>query len=120
MCGRGRWGEGCGSAAGGGFERAQHGGADGDDAAAAGAGAGDGIEALRRDDERFRMHFVVGEVIGFDRGECAETDVESQRGDFDALVGEGGQELWGEMEAGGGSGDGAGVLGIDGLVVETI
>ena len=100
-------GAGVGAEVGGGFEDAGGGGADGDDT----AGGGDFILEARADLVFFLVHGVIAKIGGFDRAKSAKTHVEG-----DESVGESGEELRGEVEAGGGGGDGAGDFGVGGLV----
>ena len=62
------------------------------------------------------VHLVVRETIDADGAESAEADVQCDAGVVDAALLAAGDEFWSEMEAGGGGGDGSGVLGVDGLV----
>jgi hypothetical protein len=93
--------------AGDGFEGAHGGGADGDSAGGAlnlGGGGGGDIVLLM-------VHDVVFDAFGADGLEGADADVEGDEG-----VRDGGEHFGGEMQAGGGGGDGAFVGGEDGLV----
>ncbi len=98
------------------FEDAGGGGTDGDDASAAGAGGVDEIGGGLGQGEPFDVHLVVSEEVDLDREERAGADVEGEVGGLDAGLVEGLDEFRGEVEAGGGSGDGSGVAGIDGLI----
>lgn len=89
------------------FEGAGDGGADSDDA----VGGIDFVCGLGAELEVFFVHAVFLEVIDGNRTEGADADVEGEE-----AVGMGGEELGGEVEAGGGGGDGAVLFGVDGLV----
>ncbi len=91
-----------------GFEDAGGGGADGDEFVG-------GISFFGKACGNFIMfcvHGVIAKVLCFDGAEGAEADVEGKEG-----VRELGKEFGGEVEAGGGGGDGAWGLGIGGLVI---
>ena len=91
-----------------GFEDAGGGGADGDEFVG-------GISFFGKTCGNFIMfcvHRVIAEVLCFDGAEGAEADMEGEEG-----VRKLGKEFGGEVEAGGGGGDGAWGLGIGGLVV---
>jgi len=98
------------------FEDAGGGGADGDDASAAGAGGVDEIGGGLGQGEPFDVHLVVGEEVDLDREERAGADVEGEVGGLDAVLAEGLDQFGGEVQAGGGGGDGSGMAGIDGLI----
>ena len=93
--------------AGDGFEGAHGGGADGDSAGGVlnlgGGGCGDIVLLV--------VHDVVFDAFGADGLEGADADVEGDEGMRD-----GGEDFGGEMQAGGGGGDGAFVGGEDGLI----
>ncbi len=93
--------------AGDGFEGAHGGGADGDSAGGAlnlgGGGCGDVVLLV--------VHDVVFDAFGADGLEGADADVEGDEGMRD-----GGEDFGGEMQSGGGGGDGAFVGGEDGLI----
>ncbi len=63
----------------------------------------------------FCVHRVIAEVLCFDGAEGAQADVEGEEG-----VRKLGMEFGGEVEAGGGAGDGAWGLGIGGLVIRRV
>ncbi len=91
-----------------GFEDAGGGGADGDEFVG-------GISFFGKTCGNFIMfcvHRVIAEVLCFDGAEGAQADVEGEEG-----VRKLGKEFGGEVEAGGGGGDGAWGLGIGGLVI---
>ncbi len=83
---------------GGGFEHAGGGGADGDEL----LGGSSFFGEAWGDFVMLGVHGVVAEVSGFDGAEGAKADVESDEG-----VGKLGEEFGGEVEAGGGGGNGA-------------
>jgi len=107
-------------AAGDGFEDPCGGGPDGDDAASLGFGVVDGLGGGCGEGEPFLVHAVVGDVVALDREEGAGADVEGEVGSLNPGVGELLEEFRGEMESGGGSGDGSGLAGVDGLVAMAI
>jgi len=91
-----------------GFEDAGGGGADGDEFVG-------GISFFGKACGNFIMfcvHGVIAKVFCFDWAEGAQADVEGEEG-----VRKLGKEFGGEVEAGGGGGDGAWGLGIGGLVI---
>jgi len=100
-----------GGEGGGGFEDAGGGGTNGDEFVGGisffGKACGDFI--------MFCVHGVIAKVFGFDWAEGAEADVEGEEG-----VRKLGKEFGGEVEAGGGGGDGAWGLGIGGLVIRQV
>ncbi len=100
-----------------GFEDADRGGADGDAGAVGGAGLAELVECTGGGFVPFGVHGVFGEVVALDGDEGARADVEGDRRATDAGGFELVEELGGEVESGGGGGDGAGADGVDGLVV---
>jgi hypothetical protein len=102
---------------GGGFEEAERGGADGDEAVARGAGGVDAGGGLGGDVAAFGVDLVLVDVVVAERQEGAGADVQGDGFALDVVGGEAREEVGGEVEAGGGGGDGALVLGEDGLVV---
>ena len=98
------------------FQGAQGGGADGDNAATAGAAGGDGIYHVFADGEPFFVHDVLGEVFVAHRLEGARADVQGDFGALHAARGDGSEQGFIEMQAGGRGGDGAAVFGVHGLV----
>lgn len=98
------------------FERAGAGGAHDDAAPCGRAGGVDCAERLRGDVDALGVHWVRVEGFGVDRFEGSGADVEGDRVDRRSACAHGAQELGCEVEAGGGCGDGAGGLGVDGLV----
>lgn len=66
--------------------------------------------------EPFDVHLVVGEEVDLDREEGSGADVEGEVGGLDALLAEGLDQFGGEVQSGGGGGDGSGMAGIDGLI----
>lgn len=102
--------------AGDGFESADGGGADGDDAAALDA---NGVESLGRGGGKsvvLGVHLVLGGVFDGDGTESAETNVEGEFDELNALSLDLLQELGGKVETGSGGGGGAKSFGVDGLV----
>lgn len=98
------------------FDGADGGGADGDDTLVIGSGVVELLNGGGFDGDGFIMHGVLVEVVDTDGGEGAEPDVEGDVGLGDAFDGEGVEHIFGEVEAGGGGGDGSGLLGVNGLV----
>ena len=98
------------------FERASDGGADGDHAMAGGFGILDGFKGVGGDVEPFGMHMMFFDVVAADGKECAKADVKSEVFDLDAFGLEFLDELFGHVEAGGGSGGGAEFFSPDGLI----
>ena len=98
------------------FEDARGGGADGEDAAARGAGARDEFGGGGRDFVAFLVHDVFAERGGFHRREGAEADVQRDEAEVRAGVAQLREEARREVEARGGRGDGAGGVRVDGLV----
>ena len=98
------------------LERASDGGADGNNAMAGSFGSPDGFDSVFWEVEPFGMHFVLFDVIGADREESAETDMECEVFDLDAFVFELFKQFFCHVETGGWSGGGAEILGPDGLV----
>lgn len=103
-----------------GFEDPGGGGADGDDPAALGLGEIDGGGGFCGEGEAFLVHAMVGDVIALDGEEGAGADVEGQVGGLDSGIGESLEEFGGEMESGGGGGDGSGLAGVNGLITVAI
>lgn len=66
------------------FEHANGGGANGDDAAAARFGVGDGFGGFFGEAGPFAMHDVFFEGLCFHGTECADADVEGYEGSLDA------------------------------------
>ena len=95
------------------LECAQGCGADGDDKSEVVEQVSDG---LRGDGDDLGVHGVLVGVVGLDGLESAGSDMEGQFGGADALCTEGVEHLVGEVESGGGCGDGAFDARIDGLV----
>ena len=98
------------------FECADGGGSYGDDAAVFAEGGVDGGGGFWREGVALAVEVDVFDAVYADGLEGAEADVECDVGGLDAALPEGFQNLWREVEAGGGRGDGAGLLGVDGLV----
>ena len=93
------------------FEDAGNGGADGGDF----FGCVDFAGGLGFEVVTLGMHLVFAGVIGFDRAEGADADVQGEEG-----VVEIGEDFGREMEPGGGRGDGAVFFGVDGLVAVAV
>ena len=94
--------------------------ADGDDAAVLTLG---GVYCARggvADGVAFFVHLVRGEVGGVDARESSEADVQRDETNFNAECADFFQQLGCEMQTGGGRGDGAERLRIDGLVAVQI
>lgn len=98
------------------LEDARSRGADGKDAAAVGARAGDELGGGGREVVAFFVHDVLAERGGFHGREGAEADVQRDEAEVRAGVAQLGEECGREVQSGGGRGDGAGGLGKDGLV----
>src|SRR6185295_3589494 len=86
------------------LERPRRRRADGDDAALAVEGAGDGRRRRGADAVVLRLEAVILDPLDADRLKGAIADVEGNRGGLDAACGECGDERGGEVEAGGGRG----------------
>ena len=99
-----------------GFDRAAGGGSDADDPSALPPGAVEQIGGLLREHAELRMHLMVRDLLGLDRAEGAEADVEGHPGQIHALVPELLQELRRKVQTGGRRGGGAVDAGIDGLI----
>lgn len=95
-----------------GLDGADGGGADGEEA----FGGGDFICGFFIDEESFGVEVVFFDGLRLQGLEGPEADMEGDGGDCGALFAAGGEGLGCEMKAGGGGGDGAGFLGVDGLV----
>lgn len=98
------------------FEGANDGGADGEDGTVFAASAMDREGGFLGNLVGFAMDLVVFDAVGVDGLERAETDFQSELGDFDAAVAEAGHDRGAEMQAGGGRGGGDGVAGENRLV----
>ncbi len=102
------------------LQEAQRGGADGDDAVAAGT---NGIESggrRGRDITDLLVHLVLGGIIRLDRQEGAGAHMQGDKVALDAGGVEFGKEVGREMQAGGRGGHGAFLAGVNGLVVGAI
>jgi hypothetical protein len=66
------------------------------------------------------VDFVIFDAIGADGLKGSEADVECDFGGIDAALAEAVENFGGEVESGGGGGDGTGVAGEDGLVAITV
>jgi hypothetical protein len=89
-----------------GLDDAGGGGADGEHATPRFAGAADGVDGLRRHRAVLGVDGVLLDELGLDGFEGAGADVEGDLGALNADGGELGEERGGEVEAGGGRGDG--------------
>ncbi len=84
---------------------------------ACGAGGVDAGGGLGGDVAAFGVDLVLADVVMAEREEGAGADVQRDGFALDVFRGQAGEEGGGEVEAGGGGGDGALVLGEDRLVV---
>jgi hypothetical protein len=98
------------------FQCADGGGAYGYDSSAFGAGAVEGFGCFGGERVAFAVELDFGEFFYAQRGEGAQAYVEGDFGDFYASCGDFGEDFRGEVEAGGGGGYGAFLVGEDGLV----
>jgi len=98
------------------FEGAGGGGSGGDDAAAFGEGAVEGVGGGGGEGVTLGVEANVGEAGDADGLEGAKANVQGEIRDLDAAGAEGGEDLGGEVEAGGGRGGGAGMARVDGLI----
>ena len=96
------------------------GGADADNAAAGLLRLGDYPRRLLRHDAELGVHLVLLDVLGLDRAEGAEADVQRDEALAHALFGYLRQQLLGKMQSRGGRGGAAQLLGVDGLVALTV
>ena len=99
-----------------GFQCPDGGGADADDAAAAAADAVQRFGCLFGHLAELTVHHMLFRVFHLDRAEGAEPHMQQDRDNGDAFGFDPLQQLRGEMEAGGGSGGGAFLLRVYGLV----
>ena len=98
------------------FERSQHRGANGDDTMPIIFSL---IHCLNRggtDLDSLGMHLVIRHIFRFDGQKSSRTNVQGDEADLNAARPEFFQEFRGEMQPGGGSGDGAGGARENGLV----
>jgi hypothetical protein len=98
------------------FEDAHGGGADGHHAAVGGAGGVELIGGARWEFEPFGVHAMPFDGGRLNGRECAEPDMEGEATEFDAAGFEFSEQGRSEVKSGGGCGDGAGRLRVDGLV----
>lgn len=98
------------------LEGADGGGSDGDDTAVFAEGGVDGGGGFGREGVALAVEVDVFDAVDADGLEGAESDVEGDVGGLDAALFEGFEYFGREVEASGGRGDGAGLLGVDGLV----
>ena len=105
---------------GGGFEQAERGGADGDDAAALGTRRVDRGGGGWRDVAALGVEAGLREILRAEGKEGAGADMQRDRGGEDAAGAKGGEEILREVKAGGGRGDGARVRGKNRLVVPLV
>ncbi len=99
-----------------GFEGADAGGADGDDAPAAFSGGVQGLGGFRGEFVALLIHGVILDGVAFHRTEGAGADMEGEFDDAAAAGADFLEHFRSKMKAGGGRGDGAGVFGVDGLI----
>lgn len=99
-----------------GFEGADAGGADGDDAPAAVAGGVEGFGGFRGEFVALLVHGVILDGVAFHGTEGAGADVEGEFDDAAAAGADLVEHFRGKVESGGGGGDGAGMFGVDGLI----
>ena len=100
------------------LERADRGGAHGDDAVARGLGGVDGVDHVLGDVVALGVHDVLGGVVLLNEAEGVDADLELDGLEGDAVVGEAVDELGREVEARrGGRGGMLFSHGVDGLVV---
>ncbi len=102
------------------FQRADDGGADGDDAAAFAGGAIDGVGGCSGERVALAVQADFVDALDAQRGKGAEADVQRDARDFDALRGERVEHLRREVQAGGGRGHRAALAREDGLVALAI
>ena len=100
-----------------GFERADRGGADGEDFMPGGADGVEGGGGGFGDVIFFGVHLVILDVVDLDGAEGPKADMEGDFDDMDTFLLDLVEEFWGEMKAGGGGGSGAEFVGVDGLIV---
>ena len=97
------------------------GGADGDDPRGTSAsGAINGFGGLGRNGIALAVEMDFADAVDAERSECAEADVERDASDLDAFGSEGCEHLRREVQAGGGRGYGAALVGEDGLIAVAI
>jgi hypothetical protein len=114
--GGGTCGDGSGAEADGVFEGADRSSADGNDAARGAKSVVDGGRGGGGDGIGLGVEFVVFDAVDADRLEGSQADVEGNLGGFDAALADAVEDGGSEVEAGRGSGDRSGGLGIDGLI----
>ena len=102
------------------FEEAQAGRAEGDDAAAGAPGRGDALGGRGRKDAPFAVHMMLARVVGLDRQKGAGADMQGQAREADAASRQCLDQRRGEMQAGGGRGDGTLGAGEDRLVIGAV
>lgn len=102
------------------FERADGGGADGDDAAICGAGPGDLVGSFGGDRIGLGVQRVIFNLLDVDGLEGTQADVKRDLGGFDPALPELREDVGSEMKAGGGCGNGAALVRVNGLVAVAI
>ncbi len=98
------------------FEGADGGGADGDDAPRFAESVVDSVGSCCGDGIRLGVEFVIFDAPDANGLKSPEADVKSDLGGFDSTLTDALENFRGEVKAGGGSGDGAARIGIDGLI----
>ena len=99
------------------LQNPQGSGADGANLFSRCPGVVDFFQIVSVDEILFRVHGMVADVFGFDGGESAPAYVEDDFGRLDSLLLEGLESAVFKVESGGGGGDGAGLPGIEGLII---
>ena len=102
------------------FESANRGGADGDDSAPAVERVIDGGGGAGGNGIRLGVEFVILNTIDADWLESSEADVQRDLGSLDAALTNSVENLWSEMETGGGRRYRSALLGINGLIALAI
>ena len=102
------------------FEGANGGGADGDDATRSTESVIDGGGGAGGDGIRLGVEFVIFDALDADRLKGSQADVQGDIGGFDPPLADAVENFRGEMKSGGGGGDGAARVGIDGLIALAI